>query len=82
MAGNMCRCANYNRYVEAVVARRHACADRSREVRNEQQPPQAPLARAAGDTPYATPMNVIGHATPRIDAAERVSGRAKYTRDV
>ena len=27
-------------------------------------------------------MKVIGHATPRIDAAQRVSGRATYTRDV
>jgi xanthine dehydrogenase molybdenum-binding subunit len=29
-----------------------------------------------------TPMKTIGHATPRIDAVERVSGRAKYTGDV
>jgi xanthine dehydrogenase molybdenum-binding subunit len=28
------------------------------------------------------PMKVIGHATPRIDAVERVTGRATYTRDV
>src|SRR5258708_28771270 len=28
------------------------------------------------------PMKTIGHATPRIDAFERVSGRATYTRDV
>ena len=28
------------------------------------------------------PMKVIGQSTPRIDAAERVSGRATYTRDV
>jgi CO/xanthine dehydrogenase Mo-binding subunit len=27
-------------------------------------------------------MKVIGHATPRIDATERVTGRAVYTRDV
>src|SRR5262247_1765811 len=27
-------------------------------------------------------MKLIGHATPRIDATERVSGRATYTRDV
>src|ERR1700687_4511871 len=27
------------------------------------------------------PMNVIGHAAPRIDAVERVTGRATYTRD-
>jgi CO/xanthine dehydrogenase Mo-binding subunit len=28
------------------------------------------------------PMKVIGHATPRIDAVERVTGQATYTRDV
>jgi xanthine dehydrogenase molybdenum-binding subunit len=27
-------------------------------------------------------MKVIGHATPRIDAPERVTGRAKYTNDI
>lgn len=28
------------------------------------------------------PMTVIGHATPRIDAVERVTGQAKFTRDL
>src|SRR5438552_163497 len=28
------------------------------------------------------PMKTIGHATPRIDAFERVTGKATYTRDV
>ena len=27
-------------------------------------------------------LNTVGHSTPRIDAAERVTGRAKYTNDV
>ena len=27
-------------------------------------------------------MKTVGHATPRIDAVERVTGRAKYTNDV
>ena len=46
--------------------------------------PQAPAAASAtGATPSGvTPMRVIGHATPRIDAVERVTGRAKYTGDV
>jgi xanthine dehydrogenase molybdenum-binding subunit len=46
--------------------------------------PQAPaVAPATGATPSGvTPMKVIGHATPRIDAVERVTGRAKYTGDV
>ena len=36
----------------------------------------------AGNRTGVNTMKVIGHATPRIDAAERVSGRATYTRDV
>jgi CO/xanthine dehydrogenase Mo-binding subunit len=28
------------------------------------------------------PLQTVGHATPRIDAVERVTGRAKYTNDV
>lgn len=37
------------------------------------------------DAPSAfgvSPLKTVGHATPRIDAAERVSGTAKYTNDV
>jgi CO/xanthine dehydrogenase Mo-binding subunit len=30
----------------------------------------------------AAPLTTVGHATPRIDAVERVTGRARYTRDV
>jgi len=33
-------------------------------------------------TSSVKPMKVIGQPTPRIDAAERVSGKATYTRDV
>src|SRR4051794_30352527 len=29
-----------------------------------------------------TPLNTVGHPTPRIDALERVTGKAKYTLDV
>ena len=29
-----------------------------------------------------TPLKTLGHATPRIDAAERVTGKATYTNDV
>ena len=36
----------------------------------------------AGARSGVNPMRVIGQPTPRIDAAERVSGRATYTRDV
>ena len=39
-------------------------------------------APASAPSSGVNQMKTIGHATPRIDAAERVSGRAKYTGDV
>jgi len=41
-------------------------------------------APAAGGNPNigVDPLKVVGHPTPRIDAEERVTGRAKYTNDV
>ncbi len=33
-------------------------------------------------SPAVAPLTTVGHATPRIDAIERVTGRAKYTNDV
>ena len=32
--------------------------------------------------PQVAPMNTVGHDMPRIDAVERVTGQATYTRDV
>jgi xanthine dehydrogenase molybdenum-binding subunit len=40
--------------------------------RSDSRPPSAGL----------TPLDTVGHPTPRIDAVERVTGRATYTRDV
>jgi CO/xanthine dehydrogenase Mo-binding subunit/aerobic-type carbon monoxide dehydrogenase small subunit (CoxS/CutS family) len=63
MTGNLCRCANYNRYIEACVG---------------SSPTGAPVL----DRSSIKPLQTIGHSTPRIDAVERVTGRAVYTRDV
>src|SRR5262249_39090911 len=61
LTGHLCRCGNYNRYVEAAVG--HA---------------------AAGATvpPALTVLTTAGHPTPKIDAVERVTGKAAYTGDV
>ena len=58
LVGNICRCSNYNRYVEAV------------------------LDSASTDAPSARALTAVGVPTPRIDAPERVTGRARYTADV
>ena len=70
MTGNICRCSNYNHYVAATVA-----ASSQRSTQNPQNP-QSQVGSAS------SALNVVGHATPRIDAAERVSGKATYTGDV
>ena len=61
MTGNLCRCSNYNHYVDAVVE------------------------SGGGARAFVTParaLQSIGRPTPRIDAVERVTGRAVYTADV
>jgi putative selenate reductase molybdopterin-binding subunit len=64
LTGNICRCSNYSRYVEATLA--------AAGVANGTKPQTVPLS----------PLQTLGHATPRIDALERVSGKATYTADV
>ena len=39
-------------------------------------------APAGNQTSTMTPLKVVGQSTPRIDAPERVTGRAKYTNDI
>jgi xanthine dehydrogenase molybdenum-binding subunit len=48
----------------------------------KQRPNNAAPAGNPSPNVGVTAMKVVGHATPRIDAAERVTGRAKYTNDV
>jgi len=67
MTGNLCRCANYTHYIEAVT----------KVGVPSHLPPTFTMVALAG-----VPLASIGHATPKIDAVERVSGRATYTGDV
>ncbi len=39
-------------------------------------------ARNSEPITVTEPLNTIGHSTPRVDAIERVTGAAKYTRDI
>jgi putative selenate reductase molybdopterin-binding subunit len=75
LTGNLCRCANYNRYVEAVLA---AAATPSGSTPAAPAPP--PTSAAPSMT--LTLMKVLGHGTQRVDAVERVTGKATYTSDV
>ena len=68
MTGNLCRCSNYNAIVESVLAAAGTT------------PVDTPPATV--DSPGVAPLTTVGPATVRIDAVERVTGRATYTGDV
>jgi putative selenate reductase molybdopterin-binding subunit len=74
MTGNLCRCSNYNHYVEAVLAATGTNVARGRQ----------PSAAASSDrlAPGTGALRTVGKPTPRIDAVERTSGTATYTGDV
>jgi CO/xanthine dehydrogenase Mo-binding subunit/aerobic-type carbon monoxide dehydrogenase small subunit (CoxS/CutS family) len=69
LTGNICRCSNYNRYVEATLAAAGVAV------------PQTVQRFAAEGAPFET-LKTVGHETPRIDARERVTGKATYSTDV
>ena len=71
LTGNLCRCSAYNRYVEATLAAA-ALQNGSAAV------PTGGTAQFAGSV---APLQIVGHPTPRIDAYERVTGKATYTAD-
>ena len=77
MTGNLCRCGNYNRYVEAVVAAAPSTTQPSSTQRLEGSHNAFDSAMPAMST-----LKTVGHPTPRIDAIERVTGKATYSRDV
>jgi len=73
LTGNLCRCSNYNRYVAAIVAAGSGNKGRSLE--------SVSRSAAAGRPPLPK-LKTVSEATTRIDARERVSGKAIYSGDV
>ncbi len=71
MTGNICRCSNYNRYVAATLAAAAGTAG---------NPKITMIDNAAGEN--VQPLKTLGRATTRIDARQRVTGKATYTSDV
>src|SRR5579864_1382461 len=70
MTGNICRCSAYNRYIEAALATTSAGI-----------PVGGTAVFATKPGEPVAPLKTVGQPTTRIDAMERVTGKAKYTGD-
>jgi CO/xanthine dehydrogenase Mo-binding subunit/aerobic-type carbon monoxide dehydrogenase small subunit (CoxS/CutS family) len=66
MTGNICRCSGYNHYIDAVVAAGGGSI----------------AAAVASPASTIGALTTLGHATHRIDAVERTTGKATYSGDV
>ncbi len=77
MTGNICRCSNYNHYIAATLAAGRGPSRSGGQEAGSQTPQKFSSAGSA-----VAALTTVGHDTPRIDAIDRVSGRAKYTADV
>jgi len=75
MAGNICRCASYNHYLAAIAAAQRSQSQQSTQITQSKE-------KFGSASSAISALNVVGMATPRIDAVERVTGKATYTGDV
>ncbi len=77
LAGNLCRCTGYSGIRRAVRNCANYCANNSSENGGD-----GTCAKKASENGGASTYDSVGVSIPRVDAADKVTGRAMYTADI